>query len=99
LARKAAGKDAPSEIFQRAVEFAEAQITITRVRRARRELLMFGRGTPDENVCEVLPDITRQLILIDRYERRALSRRRFAVRDLDAMRLPSKGEGAHAASN
>jgi hypothetical protein len=42
-------------------------------------------GTP-EKFALVLSDLTRQITAIDRYERRARSRRRFAIRVFDAAR-------------
>jgi hypothetical protein len=42
-------------------------------------------GMP-EKFALVLSDLTRKMTAIDRYERRARSRRRFAIRDFDAAR-------------
>jgi hypothetical protein len=49
------------------------------------------RSSPQgpDKVAAILSDLTKQLTLMDRYERRALSRRKFAIRAFDAARQQS----------
>jgi hypothetical protein len=39
-----------------------------------------------EKLTLIVSDLTKRLIAIDRYEKRAMSRRKFAIRELDARR-------------
>lgn len=50
---------------------------------------MFGlneRLNGPEKFAAILADVTKKLVAIERYERRALSRRKFTIRDFDANR-------------
>jgi hypothetical protein len=75
LARSIAGEGAGAERFDLACRVAEAQIDVMRARRARVEF--FPAALQPES------DAILDLAAIDRYEQRALSRRRFAIRNFD----------------
>jgi len=82
LARAIAGAEADAKRYELACAIAAAQIDLVRVARARRELfaaaLRESAGVP-------------RLAALGRYERRALARRRRAIRNFDAHGAPDAG--------
>lgn len=90
---------ADDDLSELAQSVAQAQVDLTRVRRLRHDLLaaalihVAGR-CPEAAVDTLpvgavplrLPQLAVRLAAMDRYERRALSRRKFAIRAFDAAR-------------
>jgi enoyl-CoA hydratase/carnithine racemase len=83
LARQIADGSPNATIVELARRVAEAHVDLLRIRQARHDLFM--RSVPDTGGNDAA-DVTKQLVALDRYERRALSRRKFAVREFDSER-------------
>jgi len=82
LAREIAGADAHPDTLELARVVAQAQIDCVRIRHVRYHLLAQKVTEPVADESARLPETGKfaQLLALDRYERRALSRRKFAIR-------------------
>jgi hypothetical protein len=91
LAQEIAGEQPDHEIYEHARRVAAAQIELNRISQARCELLTHKvhdqLNAQPRQKTEFLPtDWTERLLLMNRYEQRAFTRRKLAIRAFDLAR-------------
>ena len=94
IARRIAGPDAKAEALEQARRIGEAQVDLNRVRARRMALVadpleraIGGKSLEGfEKLAIILQARASELARLDRYERRALSRRKSAIREFNSAR-------------
>ena len=98
IASRIAGPNGDEQMLEHPRRIAEAQVDLNRVRNHRRRMIAGllddpSCGNPlggDEKFVAVVEENATRLAAIDRYERRALSRRKSAIRNFDAAQAPAR---------
>ncbi|MDI1343506.1 MAG: hypothetical protein PSV22_05310 [Pseudolabrys sp.] len=92
-----AGEAASAGLTESACRIAAAQVDLVRVRQVRHRLLVASEIEHDSDASSepgsgphqdraVIPNLEKRLAALDRYERRAISRRKRAIREYDLVR-------------